>query len=89
MVLESDVEQIAALADLRIQEDRMGTFTTQFNRILEYFDILDQVNGEGGSMDRGVNVMREDLVTPSLTPEEVLSNAGGDEDGFIRGPRVM
>ena len=89
MVLESDVEQIAALADLRIQEDRMGTFTTQFNRILEYFDILDQVNGEGGSMDRGVNVMREDLVTPSLTAEEVLSNAGGDEDGFIRGPRVM
>jgi aspartyl-tRNA(Asn)/glutamyl-tRNA(Gln) amidotransferase subunit C len=89
MVLESDVEQIAALADLRIQEDRMGTFTTQFNRILEYFDILDQVNGEGGSMDRGVNVMREDLVTPSLTTEEVLSNAGGDEDGFIRGPRVM
>lgn len=89
MVLESDVEQIAALADLRIQEDRMGTFTTQFNRILEYFDILDQVDGEGGSMDRGVNVMREDLVTPSLTSEEVLSNAGGQEDGFIRGPRVM
>ena len=67
----------------------MGTFTTQFNRILEYFDILDQVDGEGGSMDRGVNVMREDLVTPSLTAEEVLSNAGGDEDGFIKGPRVM
>lgn len=89
MVLESDVEQIAALADLRIQEDRMGTFTTQFNRILEYFDILDQVNGEGGSMDRGVNVMREDRITPSLTAEEVLSNAGGDEDGFIKGPRVM
>lgn len=89
MVLESDVEQIAALADLRIQEDRMGTFTTQFNRILEYFDILDQINGEGGSMDRGVNVMREDLVMPSLTSEEVLCNAGGQEDGFIRGPRVM
>ncbi|ACL16630.1 Asp-tRNA(Asn)/Glu-tRNA(Gln) amidotransferase subunit GatC [Methanosphaerula palustris] len=89
MVLESDVEQIAALADLRIPEDRMGTFTTQFNRILEYFDILDQVDGEGGSMDRGVNVMREDLIVPSLTSEEVLSNAGGQEDGFIRGPRVM
>lgn len=89
MVLESDVEQIAALADLRIQEDRMGTFTTQFNRILEYFDILDQINGEEGSMDRGVNVMREDLVSPSLTNEEVLSNAGGEEDGFIRAPRVM
>lgn len=89
MVNESDVEQIAALADLRIQEDRMGTFTTQFNRILEYFDILDQVNGEGGSMDRGLNVMREDLITPSLTAEEVLGNAGGREDGFIKGPRVM
>ena len=89
MVLENDVEGIAKLADIHIQKEELAEFTSQFNHILEYFDILDTVSeGEGGEADL-VNVLREDEVTPSLTQEAACANAHETEDGFIRAPRVM
>ena len=89
MVLENDVEGIAKLADIQIQKEELAEFTTQFNHILEYFDILDTVSeGEGGEADL-VNVLREDEVTPSLSQEAACANAHETEDGFIRAPRVM
>ena len=89
MVLENDVEDIAKLADIQIQKEELAEFTTQFNHILEYFDILDTVSeGEGGEADL-VNVLREDEVTPSLSQEAACANAHETEDGFIRAPRVM
>ena len=89
MVTEKDVKHIGELADIGINEDELGTFTHQFNSILEYFDILDTVQGEVSVSHELKNVMREDLVEPSLSREDVLSNAGAKEDGFIKAPRVM
>ena len=66
-----------------------GPFTHQFNAILEYFDTLDKVRGEPEVTRDLINVMREDVVEPSLPREEVLRNAGAQEDGFIKAPRVM
>ena len=89
MVLENDVEGIAKLADIHIQKEELGEFTSQFNHILEYFDILDTVSdGEEGVADL-VNVLREDEETPSLTQEAACANAHETEDGHIRAPRVM
>lgn len=89
MVSEKDVEHIADLADIGINKEELGTFTQQFNAILEYFDILDRVRGEGTITRDRYNVMREDEVTPSLPQEEVLRNAAVSEEGFIKAPRVM
>jgi aspartyl-tRNA(Asn)/glutamyl-tRNA(Gln) amidotransferase subunit C len=89
MVSEKDVQHIGELADIGINEDELGTFTHQFNAILEYFDVLDTVEGEPAVSHDLKNVMREDLVEPSLSREDVLSNAGAQEDGFIKAPRVM
>jgi aspartyl-tRNA(Asn)/glutamyl-tRNA(Gln) amidotransferase subunit C len=89
MVTEKDVRHIGELADIGINEDELGTFTHQFNAILEYFDMLDTVEGENTVSHELKNIMREDLVEPSLSREDVLSNAGAQEDGFIKAPRVM
>jgi aspartyl-tRNA(Asn)/glutamyl-tRNA(Gln) amidotransferase subunit C len=89
MVTELDVQHIADLADIGIDEAELGTFTAQFNAILDYFDVLDRVQGEGAGARDLINVMREDVVEPSLPQEEVLRNAPAQEDGFIRAPRVM
>jgi aspartyl-tRNA(Asn)/glutamyl-tRNA(Gln) amidotransferase subunit C len=89
MVTEKDVETIAGLADIGINTDELGTFTGQFNAILDYFDILDRVRGEGVVTRDLSNVMREDEVSPSLSRDEILKNAGAHEDGFIKAPRVM
>jgi aspartyl-tRNA(Asn)/glutamyl-tRNA(Gln) amidotransferase subunit C len=89
MVTEKDVEHIADLADIGIGKDELGTFTQQFNAILDYFDILDRVKGGGAAASDQYNVMRGDEITPSLPQEEVLKNAAASEDGFIKAPRVM
>ena len=89
MVTEQDVENIAGLADIGINTDELGTFTGQFNAILDYFDVLDRVKGEGVITRDLSNVMREDEIHPSLPRDVVLKNAGAHEDGFIKAPRVM
>jgi aspartyl-tRNA(Asn)/glutamyl-tRNA(Gln) amidotransferase subunit C len=89
MVDESDVRRIAELADIRIPADELPTFTAQFNRILEYFDILDTLE-DLASGERGDHtVLREDEPCPSLPNDVVLANADAHEDGFIKAPRVM
>jgi len=89
MVTEHEVTHIAELADVGINTAELGTFTHQFNAILEYFDILDQVRGEQAVTRDLFNVLREDVVEPSLSQDEVLQNAAHTEDGFIKAPRVM
>jgi aspartyl-tRNA(Asn)/glutamyl-tRNA(Gln) amidotransferase subunit C len=89
MVTEKDVQHIAGLADVGISPEELGTFTHQFNAILEYFDILDRVEGTGQKERDLYNVLREDVVEPSLPQDDVLANAPFKEDGFIKAPRVM
>jgi aspartyl-tRNA(Asn)/glutamyl-tRNA(Gln) amidotransferase subunit C len=89
MVSENDVQHIAELADVDISREELGTFTHQFNDILDYFDILDRVSGSGPFTHDLKNVFREDEVEPSLPQEEILKNAPATEDGFIKAPRVM
>lgn len=89
MVTEKEVEHIAGLADLGINKDELAEFTHQFNAILDYFDVLDQVQGDTAITHELMNVMREDVIEPSLPQEDVLRNAPAKEDGFIKAPRVM
>jgi len=89
MATEPEVNHIAELADVGINTEELATFTHQFNAILEYFDVLDRVSGDTAVTPDLYNVMREDVVEPSLPQEEVLRNAAAQEDGFIKAPRVM
>ncbi|MCK8517829.1 Asp-tRNA(Asn)/Glu-tRNA(Gln) amidotransferase subunit GatC [Methanoculleus sp. 7T] len=89
MISEHDIEHIAELADIGISKDEVPEFTKQFNAIIEYFEVLDTVQGESAPAVGITNVFREDEPRPSLSQEEALVNAGSTEDGFIKAPRVM
>lgn len=89
MVTKEEVEKIAQLADITIDKEKLSGFTGQFNNILEYFDILDNVGMDEMEEPDLYNVLREDVVTPPLTQEEALENAGETEEGFIVAPKVM
>jgi aspartyl-tRNA(Asn)/glutamyl-tRNA(Gln) amidotransferase subunit C len=89
MVAERDVLHIAELADIGIIKEELDEFTVQFNKILDYFDILDSVEGDSGYEQERFNVLREDITRPSLPQEDALKNAGETEDGFFKAPRVM
>ncbi len=89
MIREQDVSHIAELADIGIIKEELEEFTVQFNSILGYFEILDQVPACGTGPESEANAFREDEVVPSLSQEDVLSNAKETEEGFFRAPRVM
>lgn len=89
MISEHDVEHIAQLADIGMRKEELAEFTVRFNTILDYFDILDQVEGEEVEVAGESNVFRDDVVCPSLPQEKVLSNTREGEEGFFRAPRVM
>jgi aspartyl-tRNA(Asn)/glutamyl-tRNA(Gln) amidotransferase subunit C len=89
MVSEKDVEHIGELADIGIDAAELATFTGQFNAIVEYFDVLDKVRGDDTGARDLYNILREDEVEPSLPHDVALDNAGAQEDGFIKAPRVM
>ena len=89
MITERDIEHIAELADIGISKEEISEFTSQFNAILDYFEILNTVEGESAPESGMVNVFREDEPRPSLPQKKVLENAGSTENGFIKAPRVM
>jgi aspartyl-tRNA(Asn)/glutamyl-tRNA(Gln) amidotransferase subunit C len=89
MITEKEIEHIAELADIGISKEEISEFTSQFNAILDYFEILNTVEGESAPESGMVNVFREDEPRPSLPQKKVLENAGSTENGFIKAPRVM
>ncbi len=89
MIDEKDVEHIAELADIGMERAELAEFTAQFNTILDYFDLLDHVEGEGTAEADLSNIFRDDEPVEPLPQEEVLANSREIEDGFFRAPRVM
>lgn len=89
MIDENDVRHIAELADVTVTGGELKKFTSQFNKILEYFDTLDAVEGGKNERTDRCNNFRDDEVTPSLPGEELLINASEKEDGFFKAPKVM
>lgn len=88
-----EVLHIALLARLGLSEGEVDKFQEQLSGILEHFEVLQQVNTSGVPPTAQSialhNVMRNDEVTPSLSPEEVLSNAPRREDQFFRVRHVL
>jgi aspartyl-tRNA(Asn)/glutamyl-tRNA(Gln) amidotransferase subunit C len=89
MISKAEVEHIAELGDIGISLEELEEFTHQFNDILEYFDLLDQVPSPDHPSLSECNIWREDEPGPSLSQAEVLANTPHAEDGFIRAPRVI
>ncbi|MDY6774623.1 MAG: Asp-tRNA(Asn)/Glu-tRNA(Gln) amidotransferase subunit GatC [Halobacteria archaeon] len=83
-----DVEHIADLARIDLDEDEVEPFVDDFNQILDYFEGLDEIPEDVERSDDFENVMREDEVEASLPQEDVLENAPETEDGYVKAPKV-
>ena len=89
MITEKDTEHIAQLADIAIYREEIAAFTSRFNEILEYFDLLDMVEVVENANEMHCNILRDDETVSSLSRDKVLANVHEQEDGFFRAPRVM
>ena len=89
---EKLVKETAALARLDLTEEETKTFVLQFQDILKYFSILNELDTEDVPpaylSSANKSVMREDEIEESVPTKEFLSNAPQTKDDYIVIPRV-
>jgi len=87
------VKHVAQLVRLGISEEEAQKFSAQFSSIIEYFNMLNEVDTENvipaSDVANAQNVLREDAVRPSMDRQEFLKNAPQSERGYIKVPTVL
>lgn len=87
------VEHIAALARVGLTPEEMERMRDQLSAVLNHISMLQEVNTDDilptAQVIQQQNVMREDVVRPSLPREQVLMNAPDQEDGYLRVNAVL
>ncbi len=88
-----EVLHIARLARIALTEEEITRLSDQLSNLLEHFEVLQKVATEGvpptAQSVELRSVMREDSVTPSLPPDDVLANAPRREDDYFRVRAVL
>jgi len=92
-VSREEVEHVAQLARLALPDNELRRIGKEFNRILEHFARLQELDTEGVTPTSHAipvtNVFREDQVGESLPVEDVVENAPKRSDKFFKVPRIV
>lgn len=89
------VQHISELAKLNLSDKEIEKFRRQLSSILEYVELLNEVDTskvEPTAQTTGLkNVTREDKPQEGecLTQEEVLGNAPGTKNGYVKTNTVL
>ncbi len=88
-----DIDYIANLARLELNEEEKTVYTEQLSDIITYFDKLSEVDTSGIEPSAHpfplYNVWREDIATEPLTVEQAISNAPASRNNQIIVPKVI
>jgi aspartyl-tRNA(Asn)/glutamyl-tRNA(Gln) amidotransferase subunit C len=88
-----DVEHVAHLARLGLTADEIGLLQGQLNHILDQYAKLAELDTEAipptAQTIELENILREDIVIPSLPVDEILRNAPESSGGFIVVPALL
>jgi aspartyl-tRNA(Asn)/glutamyl-tRNA(Gln) amidotransferase subunit C len=88
-----DVAHVAKLARLHLSEEELATFTGQLDAVLDHaadVEALDLDDVPPTSHPYPLtNVLRDDVVLPSLDRDEVLAQAPDVEDHLFKVPPVL
>ncbi len=93
MITPKDVEYIAALARIHLQDQEVQKLTANLEDILGYIEklkTLDVTNVEPTCHALALsNVFRQDIVRPSLSQADALKIAPEKHDGAFKVPQVI
>ncbi len=94
MSVDTDtVKRIARLARLAIDDAQLGPMAAELNAILDWVQLLEEVNVEGvaplTSVVEQKLKMREDVVTDGGYPDDLMKNAPQSDEGFFVVPKVV
>ena len=89
----AEVEHVAHLARLHLEDDEIDRMQTQLSNILAAIETLADVDtsqvGPTASVIQLENVMRDDTPIPPLARDAALANAPLRDDPFLRVPTVL
>lgn len=90
---KEEIIKIAKLAKLKLNDNEIEKFTSQFNQILDYMKKLNELNtDEVQPLSHPLeinNLIREDELKDSIPRELALSNAPDKDDKFFKVPKVI
>lgn len=85
--MKIDIKHLAQLANLPITEEKSKKLGKELEQTLEHIERLDELQTTDITPTSQVtgleNVMREDIITPSLSQEDALKNAKRTHNGFF------
>jgi aspartyl-tRNA(Asn)/glutamyl-tRNA(Gln) amidotransferase subunit C len=88
-----DVVKVAVLARLKLTEAELETYKMQLGQVLQYVDILNEVDTtdvEPMAHVAGLtNVLRDDTVVQSLPRELALDNAAKTDGKYFLVPQIL
>lgn len=83
-----EVAHVARLARLSLNEDELERMRSQLSNILEYIELLQEVDVAGVPPTAQVTdmktVLRPDIITGAMSRDEALANAPDQRDGMFR-----
>jgi aspartyl-tRNA(Asn)/glutamyl-tRNA(Gln) amidotransferase subunit C len=89
----SDVEHVAFLARLGLTAEELDRLEGQLNHILDQYAKLAELETDAipptAQTIELENILREDVVTPSLPVEAVLGNAPARSGDFVLVPPIL
>lgn len=89
-ITREQVLHVARLARLALTDDEIAKFEGQLSAILEAVGIVAELDLEGVEATTHpldiVNVLADDVPSPSLSPEDTLANAPDPEGGYFGVP---
>ena len=92
-ISREEVEKVSLLGRLLLSEDELDKMTAQLGRILQYMDLLAEVDtGRVEPMAHALDVsdvFRGDQVRAGLDREQALANAPHRDDECYRVPAVL
>jgi aspartyl-tRNA(Asn)/glutamyl-tRNA(Gln) amidotransferase subunit C len=92
-ITRNEVAHLARLARLDMSEGELAQMAGQLDAILGAVARVSEVASDDVPPTSHsvplTNVLREDVVTDCLTPEQALSGAPAAEDGRFRVPRIL
>ncbi len=92
-ISKDDILKIASLARLDLSPDEVERFHQDLVQIVSYVEQIQKINTDNIAprepLAKIQNVLREDIVKPSLPRDKALANAPDSDGEFIRVPRVL
>lgn len=88
MISKDQVKHMAEIAKLKFSDEEMEDFTNKFSEIVEYVEMLNELDIKGVEptyqVNEHVQLFREDKAEEGLSREEVLQNTSEHQYGYFK-----